>query len=205
MIADAPFLLAISGLNASFAGLGGLLIGLRRGADLRPLDSLRLRQVVEFAFVNLIVAISAQPFALVLGAPEAGLRVSGGLALAYNLVALPVLQRRVARVGIAWGRWWAVSAVALTVGGTLLSASVVVLPSAGLFELLAIVMLARPMVTFLLVLGTIETPEPVTSQVQRPSPSRSSRSPSPSPRSGTVSGGRGGACSPATPSPSSER
>lgn len=159
MIADATFLFAVSGLNASFAGLGGLLIGLRRGADLRPLDALRLRQVVEFAFANLLVTISAQPFSAILGGPEAGLRVSSVLALAYNIVVLPVLQRRVARVGIAWGRSWAISAVALTLGGALLSIVVVVVPSAGLFELLVLVMLARPMATFLLVLGTIETPE----------------------------------------------
>lgn len=158
MIADATFLFAISGLNASFAGLGGLFIGLRRGADLRPLDSLRLRQVVEFAFANLLVAISAQPLSAILGGPEAGLRVSSVLALAYNVVSLPILRRRVARVGITWGRWWAISAIGLTFGGTLLSAAVVLWPSAGLFEFLVVVMLARPMATFLLVLGTLEAP-----------------------------------------------
>jgi len=160
MIPDAGFVFSIAGLNASFAGLGGLLIGLRRGADVRPLDTLRLRQVVEFAFANLLLAISVQPFVVLLG-PDGGFRLSAGLALVAIVGALPILQRRVARVGISWGRSWAAAAIALTAVGALLAATTVIVPSAGIYELLMIVMLARPMVTFLLVLGAIDEPEPV--------------------------------------------
>ena len=160
MIPDAGFLFSIAALNASFAGLGGLLIGLRGGADARPLDTLRLRQVVEFAFANLLLAISVQPFVLLLG-PDAGFRVCGVLALSFVLGALPILHRRVARVGIAWGRWWAASAIGLTTVGAVLAAATVAAPTAATYELLMIVMLARPMVTFLLVLGAIDEPEPV--------------------------------------------
>ncbi len=149
---QAAFLLSVAGLNASFAGLGGLLVGLRRAADPQPLDGLRLRQVVEFAFANLLLAIVVQPSVELLGA-ETGLRVCSGSSLVYMAVALPVLQRRVARVGIAWGRWWAASAVALTLIGAVIAAATLLAPSAGLYELLLVVMLARPMVTFLLVLG----------------------------------------------------
>jgi hypothetical protein len=160
MIPEAPFLFSAAALNASFAGLGGLLIGLRRGADLRPLDTLRLRQVVEFAFANLLLAISVQPFVVLLGT-EAGFRVSAGLALAVIVAALPILHLRVARVGIAWGRWWAASAIALTAIGAALATATVIAPSAGTYELLVIVMLTRPMATFLLVLGVIDEPEPI--------------------------------------------
>jgi hypothetical protein len=159
MIPEAPFLFSAAALNASFAGLGGLLIGLRRGADLRPLDTLRLRQVVEFAFANLLLAISVQPCVVLLGR-DAGFRVSGGVALAVIVVALPILHLRVARVGIAWGRRWAVSAIALTALGTALATATVIAPSAGIYEGLVVVMLARPMTTFLLVLGAIDEPEP---------------------------------------------
>jgi hypothetical protein len=157
MIPDAGFVFSIAGLNASFAGLGGLLIGLRRGADAQPLDNLRLRQVVEFAFANLLLAISVQPFVVLLG-PDGGFRLAGVLALVAIVGALPVLQRRVARVGISWGRWWAASAIALTAIGAVLAAATVIAPTAGTYELLMIVMLARPMVTFLLVLGAIDDP-----------------------------------------------
>jgi hypothetical protein len=159
MIPEAPFLFSAAALNASFAGLGGLLIGLRRGADLRPLDTLRLRQVVEFAFANLLLAISVQPCVVLLGT-DAGFRVAGGLALAVIVAALPILHLRVARVGIAWGRWWAASAIALTAIGAVLATATVIAPSAGTYELLVVVMLARPMATFLLVLGAIDEPEP---------------------------------------------
>ena len=159
MIPDAGFVFSVAGLNASFAGLGGLLIGLRRGADARPLDNLRLRQVVEFAFANLLLAISIQPFVVLLG-PDGGFRLAGGLALIAIIGALPILQRRVARVGIAWGPWWAASAIALTAIGSVLAVATVIEPAAGTYELLMIVMLARPMVTFLLVLGAIDEAEP---------------------------------------------
>jgi hypothetical protein len=159
MIPEAPFLFSAAALNASFAGLGGLLIGLRRGADLRPLDTLRLRQVVEFAFANLLLAISVQPCVVLLGT-EAGFRVSGALALVVIVAALPILHLRVSRVGIVWGRWWAAAAIALTAIGAVLATATAITPSAGTYELMVVVMLARPMVTFLLVLGAIDAPEP---------------------------------------------
>ena len=155
MIAGAPFLLSLAGLNASLAGLGGLLVGLRRGPSLGALEALRLRQVVEFAFANLLLAVSIQPAVVLLG-PTIGYRIAGALTLAYLVVALPILQRRVSRVGIAWGRWWAAAAIGLTAVGGVLAVAMIVAPSAGVFELLSVVMLGRPMVAFLLVLGTID-------------------------------------------------
>ncbi len=162
MIPEAGFLLSIAGLNASFAGLGGLLIGLRRGPELRPLEALRLRQVVEFAFANLLLAISAQPLVALLGVDPA-IRLSAGLSFACIVLAMPLLQRRVARIGIAWGRWWAASAIGLSAIGALLAAATFITPSAALYELLLVVMLARPMVVFVLVLGSLDEAETVPS------------------------------------------
>jgi hypothetical protein len=159
MIPEAAFLFSLAGLNASLAGLGGLLVGLRRGPALQPLEALRLRQVVEFAFANLLLAISVQPSVLLLGA-EAGFRLASGLTLAYLIAALHLLRRRVARVGISWGRWWAASAIVLTLAGVGFSTVCIFAPSAALYELLLVVMLARPMVTLLLVLSTFDAAEP---------------------------------------------
>ena len=156
MITDAGFVLSLAGLNASFAGLGGLLVGLRRGRDLDSLEALRLRQVVEFAFANLLLAISVQPAALLLGSAEAGVRVSSAATVAYVLGAMAVLQRRVSRVGIAWGRWWAASAIGLTVLAAGVAGVAVLLPTAGTYELLLVIMLGRPIATLVLVLGTID-------------------------------------------------
>ena len=156
MIPDAPFLLSLAALNASLAGLGGLLVGLRRASGFDPLDSLRLRQVVEFAFANLLLAIAVQPLAQLLGDIGSAVRLSSAVTLVYVVVALLVLDRRVARVGIVWGRSWAASAIGLTVIGALVSAAAIVVPSTGMYELLLVVMLARPIAVFLLVLGTID-------------------------------------------------
>ncbi len=156
MIPDAPFILSLAGLNASLAGLGGLLIGLRRASGLDSLEALRLRQVVEFAFANLLLAIAVQPLAQLLGGPADAIRASSAVTLAYVVVALVVLDRRVGRVGIAWGRAWAATALGLTVLGVVVSGAAVIMPAAGAYELLLVVMLARPIAVFLLVLTTID-------------------------------------------------
>ncbi len=169
MIPDAPFILSLAGLNASLAGLGGLLIGLRRASGLDSLEALRLRQVVEFAFANLLLAIALQPLARLLGDPAEAVRASSAVTLAYVVVALVVLDRRVVRVGIAWGRAWAATALGLTVIGVVISAAAVVMPTAGAYELLLVVMLARPIAVFLLVLATLdETTRETTTPRQDP-------------------------------------
>jgi hypothetical protein len=159
VITEAPFLFSVAALNASFAGLGGLLIGLRRGPELRPIEALRLRQVVEFAFANLLLAISVQPLVSLLGG-DIGFRLASAGSLVCIVLALPILRHRVARVGIAWGRSWAASAIVLSGIGAALSGATAVWPSPGLYELLLVVMLARPMVVFVLVLGSLDVPDP---------------------------------------------
>ncbi|HJW22334.1 MAG TPA: hypothetical protein VJ506_07895, partial [Candidatus Limnocylindrales bacterium] len=131
-------------------------IGLRRASGLDPVEALRLRQVVEFAFANLLLAIGVQPLALLLGDPSQAVRASSAVTLAYVVIALVVLDRRVIRVGIAWGRSWAATALGLTVVGVVISAAAVVMPTSGAYELLLVVMLARPIAVFLLVLATID-------------------------------------------------
>jgi hypothetical protein len=94
---------------------------------------------------------------LVLGSLALGVQVCSALALAYIVTALPILRRRVARAGIEWGRWWVAAAVGLSATGLILAGAAMIAPSAGLYDLLLVVMLGRPMVTFLLVLGALDT------------------------------------------------
>ena len=75
MIPEAPFLFSIAAVSASLAGLAGLVAGLRRGADFRPMDLFRLREIVEFAFANVLLALSTIPAALILGDTSSALRV----------------------------------------------------------------------------------------------------------------------------------
>jgi hypothetical protein len=163
-IPDAGFLFSVAALNASFAGLAGLLVGLRSGSGLQPLEALRLRQVVEFAFSNVVLALSVQPSALLLEGVDAGMRVSSGLTLVYVVAALVILRSRVARVGITWGRSWAASAIGLSAAAIALSSATIVVPSAGFYDLLLVAMLARPMAAFLLVLGSMDDRDPERAQ-----------------------------------------
>jgi hypothetical protein len=146
MIPEAGFLFSIAGLNASFAGLGGLLIGLRRGQELRPEETLRLRQVVEFAFANLLLAMSLQPLVVLVGS-DVSYRIAAAMALAYVALSMGLLQRRVERAGIAW---------VLTLAGVWLASATILMPDPALYELLLVALLARPMAVFVLVLGTLD-------------------------------------------------
>jgi hypothetical protein len=159
MIPEAAFVFSMAGLNASFAGLGGLFVGLRRGSELQPDEALRLRQVVEFAFANLLLAVSLQPCVAILGS-DAGYRVSAVLTIVYIAASTAFLTRRVERAGISWGRWWAAAAITLTILGVALALATLIEPLPALYELLLVVMLARPMVVFVLVLGTIDADRP---------------------------------------------
>lgn len=46
------FLLSISGLGVSLAGFSGLVAAFRRGAQWKPLDSYRLRQIPEMGLAT---------------------------------------------------------------------------------------------------------------------------------------------------------
>ena len=61
MIPEAPFFFSIAALSGSLAGLAGLVAGLRRGSDMPGHDLFRLREIVEFSFANVLLAISTIP------------------------------------------------------------------------------------------------------------------------------------------------
>ncbi len=94
MIPEAPFLFSIAGLSASLGGLSGLVAGLRRGTDMRPVDLFRLREIVEFSFANVVLALSTIPLALILGSTVDAARIVAIAALVYILLHFVVLVRR---------------------------------------------------------------------------------------------------------------
>ena len=159
MIPEAPFFFAIAGLSASLAGLAGLVAALRRGADLRPMDAFRLREIVEFAFANMLFAVGMVPLALILGAANAVL-VGALLVLVYTISSTLILVARSRRDRIAFTRGW---------GGLAASLNLVILAAVGAvlwtrsmtaYEVTLVALLARPMLAFLLVLSSFETPAP---------------------------------------------
>lgn len=157
MIPEAPFVFSIAGLSASFAALAGLVAGLRRGQGLDAIELYRLREMVEAAFVNVLLALAIIPMETIAGL-EAAIRVTGAATFVYLIGHGLLLLRRRRQAGIA------------TVGSRLGVVLVIGLPAVGMaaaaaatgavwaLEILLLLLLARPMAAFLLVLVTFGTP-----------------------------------------------
>jgi hypothetical protein len=155
MIPEGPFLFSVAALSASLAGLAGLVAGLRRGNEIRPIDLFRLRQIVEFAFANVLLSLAALPLAVQLGT-AAGVRLVALAALAYASINSIVLLRRIRVAGLDWSGLWRASVTALSV--MLLAAGGLAVWSGSMvaLQVLLLCLLARPMLAFLFVLASFE-------------------------------------------------
>lgn len=156
MIQEA-FLFSIAGISASLAGLAGLVAGLRRGSDVRPLDLYRLREIVEFAFANVMVALATFPILLVIGNTSDALRISALIALAYSIVHVGILVGRSRRDALPRSRAWFVGAGAIDLATLVTVVATVASGTVQAYEALLLVLLARPMLAFLLVLASFES------------------------------------------------
>lgn len=157
MIVEAPFLISIAGLSASLAGLAGLVAGLRRGADMPHEDLFRLREIVEFSFANILIAISTIPVAVALGRMEDAVRVVAVVASVYLVVVAAVLGRRQRRFGVSAARAWYTTVILLDGAALVVALVTIAFGSVPSFEALLVFMLARPMVAFVFVLQSFES------------------------------------------------
>ena len=157
MLPEAGFLFSIAGLSASFLGLAGLVMALRRGGDMQPVDAFRLRQMVEFSFVNIVVALSVVPFTTLLGTSVDAARAVAGAVIAYTVVQNALFSIRGRRAGITFRGGWAVIALGTTAASVVIAAVVIATSSFGWFEVLLVILLVRPMLPFLLVLNSWTT------------------------------------------------
>jgi uncharacterized protein YhhL (DUF1145 family) len=157
VIQEAPFLFSIAGLSASLGGLSGLVAGLRRGTDMQPLDLFRLREIVEFSFANVLLALATVPLALIVGGTGNAARIVAIAALVYIAIHLRVLLRRTRQFEVENTRSekWAVFVLGLASLAAIIAT--VATGSIGAFEALLVVLLARPMLAFLFVLASFRT------------------------------------------------
>lgn len=158
MIPEAAFLFSIAALSASLAGLAGLVAALRRGTELRPIDAFRLREIVEFAFASILFCVTIVPLSQLLGGgtPDA-VRVASVVALVYVAASAVVLTRRTLRADIAMTTGWSVVAGFLVIANMLAAVAALVTASTAVYQVLLVLMLARPMAAFLLVLASFES------------------------------------------------
>ena len=158
MIPEAPFLFSIAGLSASLAGLAGLVAALRRAEGLHGRDLFRLREIVEFSFANVLLAVGVVPLALTLGSTTDGVRVAAVVAVAYLVIGTLVLIRRQRRLGIAPTVVWYIAAGTVNLAVLATGIAAVAFGAIAAYEALLVGLLARPMLAFLLVLSSFDQP-----------------------------------------------
>jgi hypothetical protein len=147
-------------LSASLAGLAGLVASLRRGSDLRPLDAFRLREIVEFAFANILLAVGLIPLSQLLeGGTSAAVRIAAVLAIAYVLGSSVVLICRTRANSISTTRGWVLAALVVDLAMIGSGLWAIVSGSIAVYEATLVALLARPMLAFMLVLASFEAPQ----------------------------------------------
>ena len=126
--------------------------------DFRPIDLYRLREIVEFAFANVLLALSLFPLLAVTGNPADALRLTAAVILVVVCIHVVVLVRRDRRHPLEVGSRtaWGLIAIESDLLIVVSVVAVVLTSSFAWFEALLLVLLARPMAAFLLVLASFE-------------------------------------------------
>jgi hypothetical protein len=160
MIPEGPFLFAIGGLSLSLAGLAGLVATLRRGAagELTNLDRFRLREIVEFSFANALFALALVPATTTLGGSDPAVRVLSAILIGYQVATVTVLLRRQMARGLPIAPGWAVFIGGLNALIAVAAIAGVVTGAVSAYQWLLLLLLARPMVAFVVVLASFERP-----------------------------------------------
>jgi hypothetical protein len=156
MPAEAPFYFAIAALSGTLAGLAGLVAGLRRDGALPGAGIFRLREIVEFSFANVLLALGTIPFLSVVGDGAATFRIAAVVVAAYVLIHGAILVRRAGQAAIPLTVGSRVTAVGIDAVAFVAVLWVLLSGQPTSYEVLLLVLLARPMLAFLIVLAGIE-------------------------------------------------
>lgn len=153
---DVAFLYSTAAVSMSLASLAGLVIAFRRTGVWHAHDVFRLRQIAEWGFANVLLALLSIPAAAAFGSETAALRFVGVVALLYVVGNLLVLARRTR--GMATLR--AVIpitplVVLIDIALVMLATATAILASITPWEVTLLVLVLRPMLAFTFVLASI--------------------------------------------------
>ena len=147
------FLLSIAGLSLTLAGFSGLVVAFRREGAWKPIDAYRLRQIPEMGLATTLLALIAAPLSDWTGNANSAIRITAGLGLAFTIVHVLVLLTRMREQRIQQARVNLVAAGVLDLTIIFTAAACLATGSSLAFEWLLILLLARPMLAFALVVG----------------------------------------------------
>jgi hypothetical protein len=149
---DVGFLFSAAAVSMSLASLAGLVIAFRRTGVWAAYDLFRLRQIVEWGFANVVLALVTFPLAGIAGSETAALRLVGAITLVYVVLnVLALLRRRRAIIAVQ------ITPLILGIDITLvmLATATMILGTITAFELALLALIARPMIAFVIVLATL--------------------------------------------------
>jgi hypothetical protein len=61
VIPESPFVFSIAALSVTLPGFAGLIAAFRRGSEWGTMDLFRVREIIEFGFVNAFLALLTVP------------------------------------------------------------------------------------------------------------------------------------------------
>jgi hypothetical protein len=148
------YLFSIAGLSVTLAGFSGLVSAFRRGGPWKPTDAFRLRQISEMGLATAFITLASVPFAEITDVTTA-VRVASVVALIFTCMHAAFLWLR----GRTLLRGFDVSAKAsaVTIDLVLLGMATIgiLFATVPAYEGVLVLMLARPMVAFALVLRDV--------------------------------------------------
>ena len=151
------FLLSIVGLSVSLAGFSGLVAALRRDSPRTRLDAYRLRQIPEMSLAAGFIALITLAVADSVGNAAGAIRILGAAGLVFTAFHMVLLVRRARLMGIRLTTTNLVVATVVDAATIVAGLVTVASATAGAYEWLLALMIARPGLAFLLALSDVSS------------------------------------------------
>jgi putative flippase GtrA len=159
MVPEAPFFTAVATVSMTLAGFSGLLIALRHGDQLRRVDMFHLRGIVETGLGTALIALLTIAVATLVGDLRTATPVLAAVVIAFIGFQITVFAVRQRRTSVRVGRLQSVGAVVIDVATVVLAVVTIFIRAAGAYEVLLLLLLARPMWDFVGVLREMGGPD----------------------------------------------